>query len=138
MGNNEALEENSIEHSMWAYYYDRSYHRNQRSNPKGFRLLVKFKLLTHRPLGLDSRSGRYLCHSPSTPSADPISFEANLKEDLIDGEVLLNDVGRMLLNDMDKEILGLSTLGQGSWVLAAIRYLRSNTYQTTVEDDKLL
>ena len=50
-----------------------------------------------------------LCHNTSTPwsqSANPSQRpEAALRENLINGDVLLRGVGRALLNDMDKVIL---------------------------------
>ncbi|KAN0068150.1 hypothetical protein V8E54_013720 [Elaphomyces granulatus] len=80
----------------------------------------------------------FLCHSSSTPwlqSAnplqllDPVSFEAALRENLVNGEVLLNDVEGVSL----REDLGLKAFGHRSMVLAAIRYLRqlSVKYQKT-------
>ena len=59
----------------------------------------------------------FLCHSPSTWSADPslrpdpVFFKNALRENLVNGKVLLNRVGKMLLDDLNKEILGLSALG---------------------------
>ena len=80
----------------------------------------------------------FLCHSPSTPwlqsanplqRPDPVSFEAALRENLVNGEVLLNDVEGVSL----REDLGLKAFGHRSMVLAAIRYLRqlSVKYQKT-------
>ena len=90
----------------------------------------------------------FLCHNPSTPWSqsanpsqrpDPVSFEAALRENLINGEVLLNDVDKEIL----REDLGLRALGHRSTVLTAIRYLRqlsvkyqrANSAQNNVYDD---
>ena len=71
----------------------------------------------------------FLCHSLSTPWSqsanpserpDPVSLEAALRENRINGEVLLNDVKEVSL----REDLGLKALGHRSTVLAAIRYLQ--------------
>jgi hypothetical protein len=71
----------------------------------------------------------FLCQSLSTrwsqsanPSErpDPVSLEAALRENRINGEVLLNDVNEVSL----REDLGLKALGHRSTVLAAIRYLQ--------------
>lgn len=80
----------------------------------------------------------FLCHSSSTPwsqSANPArlpdsnAFEAAIRENMINGEVLLNDVDKETL----REDLGLKALGPRSTVMAAIRYLRklSVKYQRT-------
>ncbi|KAJ9408725.1 hypothetical protein DTO045G8_3673 [Paecilomyces variotii] len=70
-----------------------------------------------------------LCYSSSTPwcqslssapRPDPATFEAALRENLINGETLLNDVDK----DALRQDLGLRALGHRSFVLAAIRYLR--------------
>ncbi|GAD91946.1 SNF2 family helicase/ATPase, putative [Paecilomyces variotii No. 5] len=70
-----------------------------------------------------------LCHSSSTPwcqslskapRPDPATFELALRENLINGETLLNDVDK----DALRQDLGLKALGHRSFVLAAIRYLR--------------
>jgi hypothetical protein len=146
--------------------------RNQHSNPKGFRLLVKLKLLQAtnvssrlfyatlrdnpvtlsdmaEPMAIDTDTNRmepdvidpldwtvdqvvaYLCHSPLAPLAGssrrpPVSFEATLQKNQIDGVVLLSDVDNKFLRDD----LHLESAGQRSWVLAAIRHLQKE-YRTT-------
>ena len=80
----------------------------------------------------------FLCHSPSTWSADPslrpdpVLFKDVLRENLVSGKVLLNYVGKVLLNDPDKEILGLRALGHRLKLLDVIQHLqqRSVKYQT--------
>jgi hypothetical protein len=83
----------------------------------------------------------YLCYGPSTavgPSRrpDPVVFGPVLRENLIDGVVLLTDMN----NETLCTDLKLQAYGHRSWVLATIKYLRnlSFKYRTTVEDDKLL
>ncbi|KAL1968965.1 hypothetical protein VTN77DRAFT_799 [Rasamsonia byssochlamydoides] len=72
----------------------------------------------------------FLCHNSSAPWSqsanptrlpDPIAFEAAIRENMINGEVLLTDVDKETL----REELGLKALGPRSTVLAAIRYLRN-------------
>ncbi|KNG82509.1 putative SNF2 family helicase/ATPase [Aspergillus nomiae NRRL 13137] len=69
---------------------------------------------------------QFLCHNPHTPWSqsvsgaprpDPTSFEAALRDNLITGEVLLNDVDKSALRDD----LGLRALGHRSSMLTAIR-----------------
>jgi hypothetical protein len=90
----------------------------------------------------------FLCHSPSvtwSQSAnpvrlpDPAAFADTLRENMVNGEVLLMDVEKETL----REDLGLKALGARSTVLAAIRYLRSlslkyqrvcSTYASTPHD----
>lgn len=71
----------------------------------------------------------FLCHSSSAPWSqsanparlpDPNAFEAAIRENMVNGEVLLNDVDKETL----REDLGLKALGPRSTVMAAIRYLR--------------
>jgi hypothetical protein len=73
-----------------------------------------------------------VCHSISTlwsqsanpsPGPDPVTFEAVLREHVINGEVLLNNVDK----DTLREDLGLKALGPRSTVLAIINYLRQNS-----------
>lgn len=74
----------------------------------------------------------FLCHSSDTPWSqsatksprpDPTVLEVSLRENMISGEVLLNDVDKdALRND-----LGLKALGHRSSMLMAIRYLRQNS-----------
>ncbi|KAL1851141.1 hypothetical protein Plec18170_006465 [Paecilomyces lecythidis] len=70
-----------------------------------------------------------LCYSSSTPwcqslskapRPDPAALESALRENLINGETLLNDVDK----DALRQDLGLRALGHRSFVLAAIRHLR--------------
>ena len=74
----------------------------------------------------------FLCHtehapwsqsSTKSPRPDPIFLEASLRENLITGEVLLNDVDKETL----REDLGLKALGHRSSLLMAIRFLRRNS-----------
>ncbi|KAL3437600.1 P-loop containing nucleoside triphosphate hydrolase protein [Aspergillus tetrazonus] len=82
----------------------------------------------------------YLCHNPETPWSrssstvprPPASFEASLRENLITGEVLLQDVGKEALRDD----LGLKALGHRSSIMSAIRYLQrlSPKYQDSISE----
>lgn len=72
---------------------------------------------------------QFLCHDPetpwsqsatNTPRPNPAAFEATLRENMITGEVLLNDVDKEALRDD----LGLKAIGHRSTILMAIRYLR--------------
>ncbi|KAL4768297.1 P-loop containing nucleoside triphosphate hydrolase protein [Aspergillus nidulans var. acristatus] len=82
----------------------------------------------------------YLCHNPETPWSrsnstvprPPASFEASLRENLITGEVLLQDVGKEALRDD----LGLKALGHRSSIMSAIRYLQrlSPKYQASISE----
>ncbi|KAE8354316.1 hypothetical protein BDV28DRAFT_147249 [Aspergillus coremiiformis] len=74
----------------------------------------------------------FLCHNPHTPWSqsvsgaprpDPLSFEVALRDNLITGEVLLNDVDKNALRDD----LGLKALGHRSSMLTAIRYLQGHS-----------
>ena len=74
----------------------------------------------------------FLCHSPATwsdPSLrpDPVFFEHILRENLVTGMVLLNDVDKEVLRDD----LGLRALGNRSAALTVIHHLRklSEKYQ---------
>jgi hypothetical protein len=61
-----------------------------------------------------------------------VFFKNALRENLVNGKALLNRVGKMLLDDLNKEILGLSALGHRSMVLDVIQDLRQRSvkYQT--------
>ncbi|KAL4819444.1 hypothetical protein BDW67DRAFT_130668 [Aspergillus spinulosporus] len=82
----------------------------------------------------------FLCHNPETPWSrsnstvprPPASFEASLRENLITGEVLLQDVGKEALRDD----LGLKALGHRSSMMSAIRYLQrlSPKYQASISE----
>jgi hypothetical protein len=87
----------------------------------------------------------YLCYSPSTPWSqsanpsprpDPVSFEASLRENLINGDVLLNGVDKEIL----REDLGLRAVGHRNTVLTAIEHLRraSAKYQMVPLQGKLI
>jgi hypothetical protein len=74
----------------------------------------------------------FLCHSPLTPwsqSANPlprpdsVSFEAVLRKNWINGEMLLNHVKEVSL----REDLGLKALGHRGTVLDAIHYLQQRS-----------
>ncbi|KKK16657.1 hypothetical protein ARAM_005767 [Aspergillus rambellii] len=74
----------------------------------------------------------FLCHNPQTPWSqsnsrvprpDPVSFEASLRENLINGEVLLQDVDKNALRDD----LGLKALGHRSCIMMAIRFLQQRS-----------
>ena len=90
----------------------------------------------------------FLCDSPSTWSADPslrpdpVFFKDVLRENLVNCRVLLNNVGKMLQKDLDKEILGLRALGHRSMVLDVIKDLRQRSvkHQTasSITKSKLL
>lgn len=71
----------------------------------------------------------YLCHNPATPWSqsatpaprpDPASFEAALRDNVINGETLLNDVDR----DTIRQDLGLKAVGHYSSIHRAIDHLR--------------
>ncbi|KAL6232130.1 hypothetical protein BDW75DRAFT_25465 [Aspergillus navahoensis] len=80
----------------------------------------------------------FLCHNHETPwsrsnstvPCPPASFEASLRDNLITGEVLLQDVEKEALRDD----LGLKALGHRSSIMSAIRYLRrlSPKYQASI------
>ncbi|KAL2825636.1 P-loop containing nucleoside triphosphate hydrolase protein [Aspergillus cavernicola] len=78
----------------------------------------------------------FLCHDDQTPWSqsasrlprpDPVRFEASLRDNLITGEILLQDVDKPALRDD----LGLRALGHRSSIMLAIRYLqqRSQKFQ---------
>ena len=76
----------------------------------------------------------FLCRSAETswsqfakkrPRPDPAFLEVWLRDNIVDGDVLLNEIdGEVLLND-----LGLKALGHRSSMLKAIRYLRERSLQ---------
>ncbi|KAL4737534.1 hypothetical protein BDV11DRAFT_216651 [Aspergillus similis] len=82
----------------------------------------------------------YLCHNPETPWSrsnstvprPPASFEVSLRDNLITGEVLLQDVEKEALRDD----LGLKALGHRSYIMSAIRYLQrlSPKYQAAISE----
>ncbi|KAE8164187.1 hypothetical protein BDV40DRAFT_119947 [Aspergillus tamarii] len=85
---------------------------------------------------------QFLCHNPHTPWSqsvsgaprpDPTSFEAALRDNLITGEVLLNDVDKSALRDD----LGLRALGHRSSMLTAIRYLQEHSLKYQISQRRL-
>ncbi|KAL4991159.1 hypothetical protein BDW68DRAFT_152761 [Aspergillus falconensis] len=82
----------------------------------------------------------FLCHNPEAPWSrsnstvprPPASFEASLRDNLITGEVLLQDVEKEALRDD----LGLKALGHRSSIMSAIRYLQrlSPKYQASISE----
>ncbi|KAL3474513.1 hypothetical protein BJX99DRAFT_175940 [Aspergillus californicus] len=81
---------------------------------------------------------KFLCRDPQTPWSqsasrlprpDPALFEASLRDNLINGEILLTSVDKQALQ-VD---LGLRALGHRSSIIIAIRYLqqRSQKFQQT-------
>ena len=68
-----------------------------------------------------------ICHSLAASGSRVL-----LRKNLVNGKVLLNYVGKMLLNNLDKEILGLRALGHRSMMVDVIQHLqqRSVKYQT--------
>ncbi|OGM50258.1 SNF2 family helicase/ATPase [Aspergillus bombycis] len=85
---------------------------------------------------------QFLCHNPHTPWSqsvsgaprpDPTSFEAALRDNLITGEVLLNDVDKSALRDD----LGLRALGHRSSMLTAIRYLQGRSLKYQISKSRL-
>jgi hypothetical protein len=89
----------------------------------------------------------FLCHSPSTWSADPslrpdpVDFKGALRKESVTGKVLLGYVGKALLDHPDKEILGLN-MGLRGTLLDVIQDLRQRSvkYQTanSITTSKLL
>ena len=89
----------------------------------------------------------FLCHRPSTWSADPslrpdpLFLRDVLRDNLVNGKVLLNHVGKMLEKDLNKETLGLRALGNRSTMLEVIQDLRQRSvkYQAnSITKSKLL
>ncbi|KAL2001985.1 hypothetical protein VTN02DRAFT_900 [Thermoascus thermophilus] len=87
----------------------------------------------------------YLCHNPATPWSqsatpaprpDPASFEAALRDNVINGETLLNDVDR----DTLRQDLGLKAVGHYSSIRRAIDHLRqlSVKYQRSLSRNPAL
>lgn len=85
---------------------------------------------------------QFLCHNSHTPWSqsvsgaprpDPTSFEAALRDNLITGEVLLNDVDKSALRDD----LGLRALGHRSSMLTAIRYLQGLSLKYQISKSRL-
>ncbi|KAN0086425.1 hypothetical protein V8E54_000113 [Elaphomyces granulatus] len=85
----------------------------------------------------------YVIPSPSTWSADPslrpdpVFFKDVLRENLVNGKVLLNHVGKMLQKDLDTEILGLRAFGHRSMVLDVIQDLRQRSVNGQIPDGQL-
>lgn len=67
--------------------------------------------------------------SLNTPRPDPVTLEDSLRENLVSGEVLLNDVDSSIL----KEDFGIKALGHRSSVIRAIKWLqeRSDKYKVS-------
>jgi hypothetical protein len=80
----------------------------------------------------------FLYGSPAVGSLrrPDVSFKATLRDNKIDGEVLLKKVD----NDVLQRDLGLSPFGERIWVLDVIRYLqeKSGKYQAANAQGKLL
>ncbi|KAN0087013.1 hypothetical protein V8E54_000701 [Elaphomyces granulatus] len=58
---------------------------------------------------------------------DPLFLRDVLRDNLVNGKVLLNHVGKMLEKDLNKEILGLRALGNRSMMLEVIQDLRQRS-----------
>jgi hypothetical protein len=72
---------------------------------------------------------------------DPLFLRDVLRDNLVNGKVLLNHVGKMLEKDLNKEILGLRALGNRSMMLEVIQDLRQRSvkYQAnSITKSKLL